>query len=185
MLPRPPDLRASTGAERRAAKGGQGAEDEAGEQRNGESEEEHPGVEVDFLQAGKIEGRGGEEGAQSPVGKGHAESSAGQREDEAFDQGLTEEAAASGAEGGADGGVARASGRAGEAEVGEVDAEYEEHGADRRHEEDQALADIADHALLERGEAGVEIEIAGDLFTDGGLHDVELGLGFGGGDAGT
>ena len=185
VLPRPPDFRASTGAERRAAQGGQGAEDEAGEERNGEREEEDLGVQVDFLQAGKIEGSGGEEGAQSPVGEGHAEGSAGQREEEAFDQRLTEQACAAGAEGGADGGIAGASGGAGEGQVGEVDAEDEEHGADRRHEEDEALADVADHALLEGGEAGVEVEIAGDLLADGGLHDVELGLGFGGGDAGT
>ena len=67
-----------------AAQGGQGAEDEAGEQRNGEGEEEHLGVQVDFLQARQIDGRGGEQGAQSPVGEGDAERSAGQREDECF-----------------------------------------------------------------------------------------------------
>ena len=98
---------------------------------------------------------------------------------------MAEQASAAGAEGGADGGIAGASGGARQREVGEVDAEHQEHGADRRHEEDEALADVADHALLERSEAGVEVEIAGDLLADGGLHDVEFGLGLGGGDAGT
>ena len=98
---------------------------------------------------------------------------------------MAEEASAAGAEGGAYGGIAGASGGAGEGQVGQVDAEDEEHGADRRHEEDEALADVADHALLERDEAGVEVEIAGDLLADGGLHDVEFGLRFGGRDAGA
>ncbi len=89
---------------------------------------------MDFAQARQINGSGGEEGAQSPVGEGHAEGSASQREDEAFDERLTEQACAAGAEGGADGGIAGASGGAGEGQVGQVDAEDEEHGADRRHE---------------------------------------------------
>ena len=67
-----------------AAQGGQGAEDEAGEQRNGEREEEHLGVHVDFLQARQIDGRGGEQGAQSPVGESYAEGSASRERGECF-----------------------------------------------------------------------------------------------------
>ena len=50
---------------------------------------------------------------------------------------------------------------------------------------DEALAEIADHAFLQRNDGGVEVEIAGNLFADGGLYDVEFGLGAFAGDAGA
>ena len=140
---------------------------------------------MDFVQARQIDGRGGQQGPQSPVGQDHAERSAGQRQDDAFDERLAEQACAAGAECGTDGGIAGASGGARQREVGQIDAEHQQDGSHGRHQKDEALAHVADHALLKRDEAGVKIEAAGELLADGGLYHVELGLGFGGRDAGT
>jgi hypothetical protein len=72
-----------------------------------------------------------------------------------------------------------------EPEVRRVDAEHQQHCAHRGHQQDETLADVTDHALLQRDEAGVEVEIAGDLLADSGLHHVEFGLGLAWRDAGT
>jgi hypothetical protein len=72
-----------------------------------------------------------------------------------------------------------------EPEVRQVDAEHQQHCAHRGHQQDETLADVTDHALLQRDEAGVEVEIAGDLLADSGLHHVEFGLGLAWRDAGT
>ena len=165
-----------------AAQGGKGAKDEAGEQRDGEREEEHVRVHMDFLQARQIDWRGGQQGAHAPVGQDHAERSAGEREQCAFGNRLGKKAPAAGAEGGAYGRIARATGGARQRKVGQIDAEDKKHGADRGHEEDESLSDVADHALLERDESGVQVEIARDLFADGGLHHVEFRLRAGGRD---
>ena len=61
---------------------------------------------------------------------------------------------------------------------------HEQDGADRGHQQDETLAEIADHAFLQRDDGGVEVEIAGDLLADGGLHDVQFGLRAGRRDAG-
>src|SRR5580698_4897753 len=127
----------------RGAECGNGAEENRGEERDGEREQKQPGVD------GDIEGecfRAGDHVQQHAVGQGgegDAECASGEREGEAFCQELTDDAQAACAERLADGKFAGARGGAGQQQVGDVGAGDEKHESDYGHEDFQRLRELS------------------------------------------
>ena len=63
---------------------GDGADEQAGEERETKREEQHGKIDADFVDAGQAGGRDGDQNAQCAIGEGQAEQAAGHAEDEAF-----------------------------------------------------------------------------------------------------
>ena len=105
---------------------------------------------------GRLAELGGGEGAQGGVGEARAEGSAGEGEDQAFEQKFAGDAAPAGAEGGADGEFLAAAVGAHEEEVGDVGAGNQQDHADGAHEDPEGGADVAEQVVFEEAEVGAD-----------------------------
>jgi hypothetical protein len=101
---------------------GREAEEQAGEERDCQSEAEDAKVERDFLNAREFGRSGGDEEVDQNGGEGEAENAAGKREERAFGEKLGDDTKASRAECRADGNFAAAADGPGEEEIGDVGA---------------------------------------------------------------
>ncbi len=123
---------ADAGAETHARvfKNGNGAEKDAGENGDGESEEEDSAVDADFVDARDAGGGDGDEGAQTGESKPEANGAAEQTENETFEEKFAGDAIRAGAECGTDGKFLAAAFDADEEKIGDVGAGDEQDHAD-------------------------------------------------------
>ncbi len=129
---------------------GREAEDEAGEDGDGEREEEHGPVDRDFGRARDGVGVRGDEQAEPRLGQPDAGRRAGEREQRPLGHELGEQAAAARAERGADRELLLPRLRAREQQVGEVGARDEQHEPDGALQDPERGRHVADDVVLER-----------------------------------
>ncbi len=106
-------------------------------------------VEADLFRAGRAVGQHRHEQGDRPSTGQQPGDPAGQAQDQAFGDQLTNEAPASRSERGSDGELALAARGTGEQQAGHVGARDEQHEADRTKQDEQRAAHVADDALAE------------------------------------
>ena len=139
-----------------------------------------------FADTGKARGADSEQGANAGVAEDEAEDAAGQREDDAFGQQLTDDARAARAHGGANGEFTLAAGCAHEQKVGDVGAGDEENEADRAEQDEEGLTSAGDDGVAQRldAEAVFGVHILGMKAAILVGDEFELSVGLGEGNAG-
>ena len=147
-------------------------EDQAGEHGKRDSKDDHGAIHAHIVEPGDPLRLHADENLDPPNGKQQPETGAEQTEHHAFSEKLPDQPAAAGAECGANGHFRLARGRAGEQQVGDVDAGNQEHEAYGAEQHEYRPADVAHHRLEQRDSGEVQpcvrVRVLGrKLLTDG------------------
>ena len=167
----------------RDAKSRREAEDDPGQERQGQRERQDLTVDLDQLGPGDPSlGRESQQGGHAPARQEDAAQAACQRHESALGEQLPDEPRAAGAERRAHRDLALPAGRAGQQQIRDVGAGDQQHEPDGARKDRQRPPDVPHHELLERDHAADPLRVG---FRVGALsHDrVELGLRLRDGDA--
>ena len=129
------------------------AEENAGEQRDGEGEAEHAPIQADgravLADAGQACGTDGEQCSHAYKAESHAENAAGQGEQHTFSEQLAHDARAAGSQCGAYGELTFAAGGAHQQQIGDIGAGDQQHQCYRAQHHQQRIARVADDAVAQ------------------------------------
>ena len=176
---RPPSFKVSCEIGLRSLKRGNEAEDDAGQQRNAERERESAPINPDLVNARDLNLVDFDQRADPEPCQRQSESAANHREQRAFGQQLSNDAAPSGAKRRSDRHLFLPVGRPRQQQVGDVRAGDQQNEADDSHQYPQRLANVADHEFIKRlrGQSPVAAIRAGHiLLSQIGGYGVQLGL---------
>ncbi len=130
---------------------------ETGRESERSGEEKDAPIELDVQQAGRVGGKKELKKRETPGSEEEAKQCTQGGEQNAFREKLTEDTVASCTHGGADSELFFASRGAGEHEIRNVRAGYEEHQGDGAEKHEQANAHVGDHAVLQRNDANIRV----------------------------
>src|SRR6266403_5074825 len=187
---------ADAGAQTRACilEDGDGAEKHAGKKRDRQSEEQYRGIDTDFMDSGEAGRCHRYQHAQRDVGEAQPDHAAKQPQDDALQEQLSRDTAASGAQGGAQGQLLPASFDADQEQVGHVGAGNQQYHADRTHQDPQHFADVSHDVLFQGTEVRPNARVVEEFEAEAGRgresshhngnHAGNVGAGLREGDAG-
>ena len=145
--------------------GGKQTKEDAGNNRDDDSKDHHPGIERDVLDARQCRRRRADNHREPAIGEGHSQNAAGEREHQTLDQHFPRDVPSSGAQCRPHRKFVSPAFGSHQHEIGDVGTRDQQHHADCRHQDPQDVPDAAYDLIFQRLQRRRDVPALDHLFS--------------------